>query len=201
MGEDAIPSLEIVLGLAVVVLGARTIALFQAAIHVPEVHARLMAALDSHDPKLARLVRSLGFQSPYAEIAGGLIRAAQSAPEKERQNHLRTAAIHGRAVARRRFQRGQALDLVALALAVGIAAFARGGLPTTTVFWALGGALLTVLVLTLAVRARLHAAMDASLHQLMENLARRPSVPPPPRSSSKPGICPTCGRTLPVEQA
>jgi hypothetical protein len=201
LGEDAIPSLEIVLGLAVVVLGARTIALFQAAIHVPEVHARLMAALDSQDPKLARLVRSLGFQSPYAEIAGGLIRAAQTAPEKERQNLLRTAAIHGRAVARRRFQRGQALDLVALALAIGIAAFARGGLPTTTVFWALGGALLTVLVLTLVVRARLHAAMDASLHQLMENLARRPSVPPPARPPSKPGICPTCGRALPAEPA
>lgn len=201
MGEDAIPSLELVLGLAVVVLGARTVALFQAALHVPEVHARLLAALENQDPKLGRLVRSLGLKSPYAELAGGVIRAAHGAPEEERQDALRAAAIHARAVARRRFQRGQALDLVALALAIGLAAFARGGLPTTTIFWALGGALVAVLVFTLAVRARLQAAMDTSLQQLLENLARRPSVPPPPRPPSLPGICPTCGRALEAEKA
>lgn len=198
MGEDAIPSIEIVLGLAVVVLGARTVALFQAAIHVPEVHARLMAALESHDPKLTRLVRSLGFQSPYAEIAGSLIRTAQTAPEAERQAALRARTQQARAVARRRLQRGQALDLVAIALAVGIAAFASEGLPAGTVFWALGGALLTVLVLTLLARARLHSAMDASLARLAETLAQRPSSPPPP-ARSRPGLCPTCGRELPPE--
>jgi hypothetical protein len=201
LGEDAIPSIEIVLGLAVVVLGARCVALFQAAVHVPEVHRRLLGALESQDPEIGRLVRNLGFQSPYAELAGALIRAVQGSTETERKHVLKTSATHSRAVARRRFQRGQALDLVALALAVGIAAFAQEGLPAGTVFWALGGALLTVLILTLLARARLYSAMDASLHQLVESLAQRPSVPPPHPTRSKPGICPTCGRELPPEQA
>ncbi len=195
MGEDAIPSIEIVLGLAVVVLGARTVALFQAAVHVPEVHARLMAALESHDPRLTRLVRSLGFQSPYAEIAGSLIRAATSGADAAA---LRSRTQIARSAARRRMQRGQALDLVALSLAVGIAAFASEGLPTGTMFWALGGALVTVLVLTLLARARLHSSMDASLARLAESLAQRPSSPPPP-TPSQPALCPTCGRELPPE--
>ena len=196
MGEDAIPSIEIVLGLAVVVLGARTVALFQAAIHVPEVHARLLAALESQDPRLPRLVRSLGFQSPYAEIAGSLIRVASSGADAET---LRSRTQIARSAARRRMQRGQALDLVALALAVGIAAFASEGLPTGTVFWALGGALVTVLVLTLLARARLYSSMDASLARLAESLSQRPSAPPPP-PPSQPALCPPCGQQLPPER-
>src|SRR5690606_3666346 len=136
---------------------------------------------------------------PYAEIAGSLIRAAQSAPETERQAALRARTQQARAVARRRLQRGQALDLVAIALAVGISAFASEGLPTGTVFWALGGALVTVLVLTLLARARLYSSMDASLARLAESLSQRPSAPPPP-PPSQPALCPTCGQQLPPER-
>lgn len=199
VGEDAIPSIEIVLGLAVAVLGARAVALFQAAIHVPEVQGRLLAALSKHDPQLTRLVRNLGFQSPYAELAGTLIRTTQAASPEERPEVLHRTSLHARAAARRRLHRGQALDLVALALAVGIAAFARDGLPAGTLFWALGGALLTVLVLTLLARGRLHGAIRLSLRQLEEALTREPAALGTGRAS-KPGICPTCGQELPAER-
>lgn len=197
MGEDAIPSIEIVLGLAVAVLGARAVALFQAAIHVPEVQSRLLAALREHDPQLGRLVRSLGFQSPYAELAGTLLRTVQAAAPTERTEVLHRSFVHARAVARRRLQRGQALDLVALAIAVGIAAFARDGLPTGTLFWALGGALVTVLVLTLLARGRLYRAIQLCLQQLKEAVAQEPGALGAGRAS-KPGICPTCGQELPA---
>lgn len=210
MGEDAITSIEIALVFSVIVLGARTVALFHAAFHVPYVHGRLTSALDNQEPEIGRLVRNLGFQSPYAEIAGGLIRSARAASDSELPKVLRSGAIRARALSRRRFSRGQALDLVALALAIGIAAFARDGLPTETLFWALGGALVTVLVLTLLARNRLQAAVSRSLEQLVENLAKRPSThlgpssgPEPPDDSTsaspagRPALCPTCGRELP----
>ncbi len=194
LAVESIASIELALGGAVAILGARTISLFQAASAVPSVHAELMAALGSDDPQLHRLVRRLGFRSPYAEVAGTLIRAAGSFAPHERRRPLASACSHARAEVSRRFQRDQSVDLVAIAVAIGLAAFARDGLPSGTWFWGLGAALILVLVLGLVARARLRGRIEDSLEKLAESIAQRPSTAP--RPPERAAHCPTCGHRL-----
>jgi hypothetical protein len=194
LAGDSITSIELAMGGAVAILGARTINLFRAASAVPQVHAELLNALKSDDPQLERIVRRLGFRSPYAEVAGTLIRAARNESQDERQRALQAACHSARAQVARRFQRDQSLDLIAIAVAIGLGAFAREGLPEGTWFWGLAAALIVVLVVGLAARARLRSRIDDSLERLAESIAQRPSAPPrPPLRTSH---CPTCGHEL-----
>jgi hypothetical protein len=192
--RDSVASIELAVGGAVAILGVRTFSLFQAAAAVPEVHAEMVRALEGDDPELGRLVRRLGFRSPYAEVAGSLIRAAQSAKLDERRGVLTHACEHARAQVRRKFQRDQALDLVAIAVSIGLAAFTHSSLSDTPWFWPLAAALVLVLVLGLVARFILRSRIDGSLEQLAENIARRPSVPA--RAPLRTSRCPTCGNTL-----
>jgi hypothetical protein len=194
LAGDSIASIELALGGAVAILGARTINLFRATGAVPRVHEELLKALTSDDPQLGRIVHRLGFRSPYAEVAGSLIRAARNASPGERKRTLQAACNSKRAQVARRFQRDQSLDLIAIAVAIGLGTFAREGLPEGTWFWGLAVALVAVLVVGLAVRARLRKRIDESLELLAESIAQRPSATPrPPQRTAH---CPTCGHEL-----
>lgn len=192
--RDSIASVELAVGGAAAILGIRAVSLFHAASAVPEVHAELVRALDGDAPELGRLVRRLGFRSPYAEFAGGLIRAAQSAAPNERRRALTFACEHARAQVQRRFQRDQSLDLIAIAVCIGVAAFAYQHLADDPWFWPLAGALLLVLLLGLVARGLLRRRIDSSLSELAENIAQRPSIPA--RAPLKTAHCPSCGHTL-----
>ncbi len=200
VGENGFPNIEVVVGVAAALLAARCFSLFRAARAVPRVHERLIASLENEDPRIARrLVRRLGFRSPYAEVASGVIRMTRDTGAPPDRDALGRACASARRQVDRNFQRGQGLDLVAIAVIVGVFAFARDGLPTSPLFWGLGAAAVVLLSLGLVARMALWRAIEASLGSLTESIANRQSRPPPsvrPRARSRYRLCPTCGSDL-----
>jgi hypothetical protein len=177
---EGIVSIELAVGAAAFVLGARLFALIQATRGVPDAHGQLLEALTGGDlGKVQKKARGLGYRTPYADMAGLLIEASQREAEsaEERRKMLDRAA----GVARRRFirrtQQGQAMDLVAFAVGFGIIAFARSALPAGPVFWSLGGAVMTLLLSSLVARAKLRASVLGSLESLRGILETRPQLP------------------------
>lgn len=192
--RDSIASVELAVGGAVAILGVRTFSLFRAAAAVPEVHGELSRALEGDDPAIGRLARKLGLRSPYADFAGSLIRAAQSSDLSSRRATLTHACQHARAQVKRRVQRDQSVDLVGIAVSIGLAAFTHESMSDAPWFWPLAVALVLVLVLGMVARQLLRSRIDSSLEQLTELIARRPSVPA--RASLRTMSCPTCGHML-----
>lgn len=192
--RDSIASVELAVGGAVAILGVRTFSLFRAAAAVPAVHAELVRALEGDDPELGRIVRRLGLRSPYADFAGSLIRAAQSSDLSSRRGVLTHACQHARAQVKARVQRDQSVDLVGIAVSIGLAVFTYQGMSDAPWFWPLAVALVLVLVLGMVARQLLRSRIDSSLEQLTEHIARRPSVPV--RATLRTMRCPTCGHML-----
>lgn len=193
MQGEGIVSIELAVGAAAFVLGARLFALIQATRGVPDAHRQILDALTGGDPTAVQnKTRGLGYRSPYADLASLLIQASQRDAEStaERAEMLKRAT----GVAQRRFmrrtQQGQAMDLVALAVALGIITFARGGLPAGPLFWSLSGAVMILLLSSLVARTQLKASVLGSLESLRSTLETRPQLP---SLSDEPVECFWCG--------
>lgn len=193
MQGEGIVSIELAVGAAALVLGARLFALIQATRGVPDAHREILDALTGGDPTaIQNKTRGLGYRSPYADLASLLIQASQ----RDAVNSAERAEMLTRAtgVAKRRFmrrtQQGQAMDLVALAVAFGIIAFARGGFPAGPLFWSLGGAVIVLLLSSLVARTQLKASVLGSIESLRSTLETRP---PLPSLSDEPAECFWCG--------
>lgn len=180
MQGEGIVSIELAVGAAAFVLGARLFSLIQATRGVPDAHGQIVEALQSGDARqLQNKARGLVYTTPYADLASRLIETSQreGLDSDERAQALERAAKAARRQFVRRTQQGQALDLVALAVAMGIVAFARGGLPAGPVFWSLGGAVVILLLSSLVARAQLKASVLGTLESLRSTLVTRPQLP------------------------
>lgn len=180
MKGESILSIELAVGAAAFVLGARLLSLIQATRGVPDAHRQVVDALSAGDPeKLEKKAQGLDYLNPYGEGASYLIEASRREVKSanERVKLLdRVAAVAKRRIVRRT-QQGQAMDVVALSVAVGIVAFARDGLPTGPLFWSLAGAVMILLLSTLVVRAQLRSNVVGSLEALRSVLVSRPRLP------------------------
>lgn len=174
MRGEGILSIELAVGAAVLVIIARLVSLVQATQAVPEAHAQLLAGFSAGNLKNLRLTaRRLGTRTPYADLAQEVLRADQ---DEDRGRSLQRATGVATRRIKRRTQQGQALDLVALAVLLGISVFSSEQLRTGPLFYGLSGALVVLLVLTLLARARLRHVTTRSLEQLRDAITAGPSL-------------------------
>jgi hypothetical protein len=177
--KGEIVSLELAVGAAAFVLGTRLFSLIQATRGVPDAHNQILEAVAGGDSStLQTRTRGVGYKNPYGEVAAELIRAHQRGGDgKKRADHIKRAAFLAEKRLIRRTQQGQALDLAALAIACGIVVFSRKTLPAGPLFWSLGGAVVVLLLSSLAARAQLKASVLSSLNALRSTLVARPQLP------------------------
>lgn len=177
--KSEIISLELAVGAAAFVLGARLFSLIQATKGVPDAHRQILEAMAGGNfSALKTRTRGLGYKNPYGEVAEELIRAHQRDGDgKKRTDHIKRAGFLAEKRLIRRTRQGQALDLAALAFACGIVVFSRKTLPAGPVFWSLGGAVVVMLLSSLVARAQLKASVLSSLAALRMTLEARPQLP------------------------
>ena len=177
--KGEIVSLELAVGAAALVLGARLFSLIQATRGVPDAHNQILEAVAGGDiATLKTRTRGLGYQNPYGEVAEELIRAHQREVDgKRKTDYVKRAGFLAEKRLIRRTQQAQALDLAALAIACGIVVFSRETLPAGPVFWSLGGAVIVLLMSSLVARAQLKASVLSSLDALRLTLEARPQLP------------------------
>ena len=193
MNGENIVSIELAVGAAAFVLGARLFALIQATRGVPDAHRQVVDTLSSGDlTVLESKARGLRYTNPYGELAGQLIEATrrEAASPAQREERLDRSAGIARRRLMRRTQQGQAMDLVAVSVALGIAVFARSGLPAGPLFWSLAGAVMILLLSSIAARAQLQASVLDALEALRSALVARPQLP---SLSDGPVDCFWCG--------
>ncbi len=180
MASGGIVSIELVVGAATFVLGTRLISLIQATRSIPGAHAQVLEGVSGGDlQRLQSKARGLGYQNPYGDLASDVIRAGQSDARDadERRALISQADQKAQKSLARRTQQGQTMDLVALGVACGIVTFARDALPTGRLFWSLAGAIMILLLSTVAARGQLKASVAGALDSLRETLVSRPQLP------------------------
>jgi hypothetical protein len=178
--SENIVSIELAVGAAALVLGARLFSLIQATRGVPEAHGLVVEALAAGDlNQLRRKTQGLGYRNPYGDVAIRLIEAHErdaNSPQERAEFVERAAGIARRKVIRRT-QQSQAMDLVALSVGTAIVVFAREGLPAGPLFWSLAAVVLVFLISCIAARSRLETNVLGSLDALRTVLIARPQLP------------------------
>lgn len=193
MESESIVSIELAVGAAAFVLGARLFSLVQASRGVPDAHRLIVDALSAGDIRqLKSKTKGLGYRNPYGEVAARLIEAheREATSPQERVEFLERAAGIAKRRIFRKTQQSQAMDLVALSVAIGIVAFARDGLPAGPLFWSLAGAVMLLLLFSIVARAQLRTNVVSSLDALRSVLIARPLLP---SLSDGPMDCFWCG--------
>jgi hypothetical protein len=178
-GEN-IASIELAAGAAAVVLAVRLYSLIRATRGVPDAHRQVVEALSTGDPKkLKQKASGLGYLNPYGEGAAYLIEASQreGLSGEQRVEGLERATATAKRRISRRTEQGQAMDFVALCVAIGIVIFAGDVLPTGPLFRSLASAIIVLLLSSLGVRAKLQASVTGSLEVLRSVLVARPQLP------------------------
>lgn len=196
MAGGGILTIELVVGAATFVLGARLVSLVQAIRSIPGAHAQVLEGVSGGDLKrLRNKARGLGYQNPYGDLASDLISASQreTRDADERRELISNANRRAQKILSRRTQQGQTADLVALAIACGLVTFARDALPAGRLFWSLAGAIMILLLSTVAARGSLKSGVSAALDSLLETLMTRPALP---SISDGPVDCFWCGARM-----
>lgn len=180
MKGENIVSIELAAGAAAVVLGARLISLIRATRGVPDAHRQVVDALSTGDPKtLKQKASGLGYLNPYGEGAAYLVEASQreGLSADQRIETLDRAAVTAKRRLSRRTEQGQAMDFVALCVAMGVVIFASDVLPSGPLFRSLASAIIVLLLSSLGVRAKLQGRVASSLDALRSVLIARPQLP------------------------
>jgi hypothetical protein len=170
---EGLLTIELAAAAALGILALRLVALFRLASGVRAAHAELVRSLSEGSGALQRpRLGRLGREGPYTEPAFALLRASELGQGEPAalDRQLAQAERH----LDRSTQRGQALDLVALAVLVGLAVFARQALPTGPWPYVGAVAVAALLSLTVAARARLCGVTLAALGELRRALEARP---------------------------
>lgn len=189
--DDGIGPVHLAYVAAAVLLPARLLVILRAAAEVPDLQARMRDWLTSDQADLeSALKRS---SNPYAELAR-LVTGATQAGRPELEESLARAQRK----AKRRSDRGQALDAASLVLLLGLTLTGGRAEALESSWlgqWAVWGVafIAVILLATMMARAALQRRLEAAVGELGQALLRRPISP------SLSGACAFCGAdTMPV---
>lgn len=185
--DEAINPIEWAVLFAALVLSSRLYSLIRASRGVASAHRDVLDGLAQGDlGALERRTKGLGYQNPYGDIAGDLIKAAHREVDDQSRRKEFVARAYELATkrARRRTRQGQITDAVALVVGSIVVLYSRGLLPEGPLFWTSGGAMIAALMATFAARGLLLSNLLTSAEALKNSLLNRAEAPSRPELPS-----------------